>query len=239
MTDSSSATTNRVLTARPTLYNGVQMRSRLEAAFAQYLDEHGFPWSYEGTAYASPRGQYVPDFSTIDPDNGQVTFWEVKPEGHGTAAVLERMRVILASKPDAHLLVVEGSWANGCYDFIVTQKWPQLVPYGVFIVPGCDSWHYLPPADDEARQALRYEAHEAAAELAGALELGWNERTPKFYLAPAECSGEGNLLIWAVAFHKGDALLVSRYRLPWLNAIEVPALHCTGATVYREVRSAP
>lgn len=32
--------------ARPTIYRGIQMRSRLEAAFAQVLDESSVEWVY-------------------------------------------------------------------------------------------------------------------------------------------------------------------------------------------------
>ena len=37
--------------ARPTLYQGFQMRSRLEATVAEWLDAHGLVWKYEGPAY--------------------------------------------------------------------------------------------------------------------------------------------------------------------------------------------
>lgn len=50
------------LTARPTTYKGVQMRSRLEARYAQWLDSVNIDWKYEPQCFASERGQYLPDF---------------------------------------------------------------------------------------------------------------------------------------------------------------------------------
>lgn len=47
---------------RPTVYNGIKMRSRLEAGFAMWLDEMGAVWEYESECFASPLGQYLPDF---------------------------------------------------------------------------------------------------------------------------------------------------------------------------------
>lgn len=48
--------------ARPTIYRGVQMRSRLEATVAEWLDAQSLVWKYEGPAYGSEDGQYLPDF---------------------------------------------------------------------------------------------------------------------------------------------------------------------------------
>lgn len=48
--------------ARPTTYKGIEMRSRLEAGCATWLDEVGLGWEYEPQCFASDRGQYLPDF---------------------------------------------------------------------------------------------------------------------------------------------------------------------------------
>ena len=47
---------------RPTVYRGVQMRSRLEARYAAAMDYLGWEWIYEPGAFASQDGQYLPDF---------------------------------------------------------------------------------------------------------------------------------------------------------------------------------
>jgi hypothetical protein len=48
--------------ARPTLYKGIEMRSRLEADYAACLDRDGEPWEYEPVCFASDEGQWLPDF---------------------------------------------------------------------------------------------------------------------------------------------------------------------------------
>jgi len=48
--------------ARTTYYKGIIMRSRLEASYAEALDRGGFAWKYEPYVFASPSGQWLPDF---------------------------------------------------------------------------------------------------------------------------------------------------------------------------------
>lgn len=108
--------------ARPTVYNGIQMRSRLEATFAGFLDEVGFEWAYEPRAYGSGRAQYLPDFEIrfggIDP-----IYVEVKgPLGTSTelAAIVDRMGIILASEPEARLvLIIAETLARGDFDVAI------------------------------------------------------------------------------------------------------------------------
>lgn len=87
--------------ARPTLYQGVQMRSRLEATFAGLLDAYELPWQYEPQAFASGQVQYLPDFRVVS--GGREWFIEVKP--YIEPGAIERMMVILESIPDANLAV--------------------------------------------------------------------------------------------------------------------------------------
>lgn len=60
--------------ARPTTYKGVQMRSRLEARVAAWMDEGNLRWQYEPRVYKSRAREYLPDFQV-----GDRTFIEVKP----------------------------------------------------------------------------------------------------------------------------------------------------------------
>lgn len=61
-------TYDQTLKARPTKYKGIDMRSRLEAKYAQYLDGQSLlVWEYEPNCFASERGQYLPDFKTVCP----------------------------------------------------------------------------------------------------------------------------------------------------------------------------
>lgn len=101
--------------ARPTTYKGIQMRSRLEALYAQRLDtspQLGLQtWQYEPQCFASPDGQYLPDFR-LEFSDGRVTYVEVKPPTADAEEALARMHIILASEPAADLLVVV---SNGGY----------------------------------------------------------------------------------------------------------------------------
>lgn len=103
------------LVPRTTVYKGVVMRSRLEARFASGLDKLGVPWEYEPRAYASDKGQYLPDFS-IDDGHKHPYFIEVKPtiEASATEAMLRKMMLIWESEPGARLALVSpvlGNWA--------------------------------------------------------------------------------------------------------------------------------
>lgn len=79
--------------ARKTIYNGVTMRSRLEAGFAMWLDRRGWAWEYEPTCFASKNGQWLPDFAidipcvSMDGPHGVTqhtnVYVEVKPAIHG------------------------------------------------------------------------------------------------------------------------------------------------------------
>jgi hypothetical protein len=67
--------TQPTIKARPTVYNGIKMRSRLEAGFAAWLDQNQFDWEYEPCAFASEDGQYLPDFRL----NNVFATWSPKP----------------------------------------------------------------------------------------------------------------------------------------------------------------
>lgn len=100
--------------ARPTLYKGIRMRSRLEADFAAFLDRHGDQWEYEPQCFGSDSGQWLPDFS-ITETTGSPVYVEVKPygliaewrsEGELYARVnslMQKMLVARESVPECHL----------------------------------------------------------------------------------------------------------------------------------------
>ena len=95
------------LTARPTTYNGIKMRSRLEATVASHLDRWGYDWRYEPRAFASPDGQYLPDFELWN-DLGLRTVVEVKGAMlEDPYAVLDRMEIVWATEPKALLVLIE------------------------------------------------------------------------------------------------------------------------------------
>lgn len=104
------------LTARPTIYNGIQMRSRLEATVASNFERWGYDWRYEYRAFASPDGQYLPDFE-LWIDNRLRTVVEVKGEMvDRPAEVFRRMEIVWRSEPNAYLLLIEAeAIQNGFY----------------------------------------------------------------------------------------------------------------------------
>jgi len=94
---------------RITVYRGIEMRSRLEALAAAYLDRHGFAWEYEPICFAGIGGQYLPDFRVLQPKKANV-YLEVKPKPNKLETTvrqqIQRMAVIWESEPDARLIIV-------------------------------------------------------------------------------------------------------------------------------------
>lgn len=84
------------------------MRSRLEASFAEELDNNFIEWVYEGRCYASRDGQYLPDFHVYFDWRDDWEYCEVKPPNADFAEALRRMHIILASEPLARL----GVWTK-------------------------------------------------------------------------------------------------------------------------------
>lgn len=84
------------------------MRSRLEASFAEMLDQELFEWTYESQCFASRDGQYLPDFHVYFHWRDDWEYCEVKPINADHDAALQKMHVILASEPLARL----GVWSK-------------------------------------------------------------------------------------------------------------------------------
>jgi hypothetical protein len=96
-----------MIPARPTIYRGIRMRSRLEAAYAQWLDACGFDWEYEPCAFGGRGGQYLPDFviRRAEVDGHYRDVWvEVKPR-FPTWDGFPRFGIILESLPRAATLL--------------------------------------------------------------------------------------------------------------------------------------
>lgn len=117
---------------RPTTYRGVEMRSRLEARYASWLDQAGATWKYEPCAFADGADQYLPDFRV---DHVQMfkrdhtVYVEVKPTVEQAIDAIPRMAIIWASEPDALLVVEAGcqSWNGMCAAIIggSIDPWPM------------------------------------------------------------------------------------------------------------------
>ena len=116
--------------ARPTTYEGIKMRSRLEADYAGWMDRRGRPWEYEPTCFGSRDGQWLPDFQTrhLDPDGQAGTYVELKSAHlagqfsdekwldtvNRIDGYLSKMTVAWQTKPDALLELI--FWEFGADD---------------------------------------------------------------------------------------------------------------------------
>lgn len=102
-----SASLARRFTPRPTTYNGTPMRSRIEAKYARWLDEHNMRWEYEPQCFASARGQYLPDFLIHDVNilgTPRRLYVELKPVPSAiTRDVRNKAAIIWDSEPDAFI----------------------------------------------------------------------------------------------------------------------------------------
>jgi len=159
--------------ARPTVYNGIKMRSRLEAGFARWLDTWPFvKWQYEPQAFAGKGGQYLPDFvadgfRTAWSDGLHRVYFEVKPpvfgcqtrwdeDPHvdpaeweaGSAAeddLWRRMAIIWASEPEVLLCLVKQKTEGQWADFWVAENSDEFGGEGqrVDLIPG-STFGYVP-----------------------------------------------------------------------------------------------
>lgn len=118
--------------ARPTIYNGIRMRSRLEARFAADLDrcKQHETWAYEGDAYADITGDYLPDFTIVSP-TGETVIVDVKPTERMARDLItsKKMRPVWSTNPEAHLVAVYPTdpKANDTH----RRSWQWCVDYGV------------------------------------------------------------------------------------------------------------
>lgn len=67
----------QVIQAKPTVYKGIEFRSRLEARSAAAFDRRGWRWRYEPDTYVAGRTGYIPDFRLAN-DAGEEFWIEVK-----------------------------------------------------------------------------------------------------------------------------------------------------------------
>jgi hypothetical protein len=121
--------------ARPTLYKGKRMRSRLEADYARHLDEVNaggpesalhFEWHYESECFAGPDGQWLPDFVKEFPKvRGYREFIEVKP-AHIVADAWKKPGNSAAI--DGILLKMSQAWLSDPAAVLVLDFWL----YGAF-----------------------------------------------------------------------------------------------------------
>lgn len=138
-----------VLTARPTLYRGVLMRSRLEADFAAWLDgpaAYGLfgsnQWQYEPLCFADPAGQYLPDF--VVTGDTRTFYIEVKPvylltSDDEACALLDKMRPVWASDAECVLLLAYWSYKDSLIKelFIMEAGSGRVTRFSTRVSPLC------------------------------------------------------------------------------------------------------
>ena len=165
--------------ARPTLYNGIQMRSRLEADYAAALDRRGLQWEYEPICFGGPGGQWLPDFHLP----GFAAYAEVKPAGllktdgflqpESVDEILAKMAVAWHSEPSAMLWLV--FWEYGARESRLTIG--RRPPYPWWLTtPDCEAALWMGMGQYERLTSIQphgekppYHAAGQASELAAAL----------------------------------------------------------------------
>jgi hypothetical protein len=124
--------------AIPTIYNGVQFRSRLEAKWAAFFDLLGWPWQYE----PFDLDGWIPDFLL-----GADILIEVKPVveyPHDIAAEINRSKV-----PSPYVCGIFGcviresfiGWAvmqGGCYGHLGVAKHSRTGRFGLCLDTNCE-----------------------------------------------------------------------------------------------------
>lgn len=129
-------------TARPTVYRGIKMRSRLEADFARFLDSPEaeiFTWQYEPQCFAGLKGQYLPDFKVND-----ASYIEVKPAEIARAdaeIAIRKMEVIWESEPAACLVLIRWVYGltfpeAGAIAFGYDRRWTAFIGDDEMLWPG-------------------------------------------------------------------------------------------------------
>ncbi len=101
--------------AKPTLYCGVQFRSRTEAKYCMLFNMFDVPWTYEPRRFALTSGSYLPDFYLA----GWESWIEIKgiyPTKHEQTLCEELQKVTKQSViiaygwPPQAILLWQGSW---------------------------------------------------------------------------------------------------------------------------------
>lgn len=108
------------ISAKPSEYRGIQMRSRLEVSFAKYLDRMGETWTYEPTIYGPVGRGYLPDFEIVSAV--RPTFIEVKPTIAEAEQAKSKVAVIWETHPDA-LLIIACAEESLFYEALSGSPW--------------------------------------------------------------------------------------------------------------------
>lgn len=125
--------TDHPMKPRPTIYKGVQMRSRLEALFVASI-EGLCTWEYEPMCFADEHGQYLPDFR-LQWTHHTHTYVEIKPRWEDVHDAAAAMTPILATEPGAMLDI-----------YIPTGDWPNI-EFHLAAMRRAGSWRFRRPGE--------------------------------------------------------------------------------------------
>lgn len=159
---------------RPTLYKGIEMRSRLEAKWAAYMDSLDLTWQYEACCYADQTRQYLPDFTILAPGTQRdhtelkICHLEIKPYLRDDSQLLrEQMEVIWESNPDDILLISVGEPNSHTFTPVSGAFWERCQQWqrGWLSERNIDEtaamWEICPPGDPY--EVMDYEIKKIAA----------------------------------------------------------------------------
>ncbi len=132
------------LLARPTTYNGITFRSRLESRWARAFDRAHWDWHYEPERFADPgsvKGEYVPDFR-IDRHTVS-TYVEIQPPLTGLQRVIaaKKLELVWNEHPEAGLWLLHkiADEDGGGFTMNVSVGWPDhawQAGWSSFVVDG-------------------------------------------------------------------------------------------------------
>ena len=146
------------LKAIPTIYHGIEFRSKLEAKYAQAFDRLGIVWEYEGHGFRFDDGtSYCPDFYMPEIE----TYFEVKGVMDDASAkklrllaneVLPLHKRVAIGHPDGSLEVYQ-DWFGSIGDPSpeaqeMCEGWRDSRPDdGAAARCGCGKWFFLASSD--------------------------------------------------------------------------------------------
>jgi hypothetical protein len=130
------------ITAIPTTYKGIQMRSRMEAQVAFLLDQISWPSEYEGESIMLSNGvSYTPDFHLTERSVViECRGYEDERGAKQIAGFIADLHQRAIATDDEFTYIVMGPSACTVYTCDVDGK-RDTYPMAITFCPRCDEWH--------------------------------------------------------------------------------------------------
>lgn len=128
------------MTVIPSIYGGVKMRSKSEAKFAEWCDQHELKWAYEPEGFCAGGQSYLPDFYLPEIR----TFVEIKP--------------LIFIKECSKMLPIISSVEMHKFSFLVIDMHPKITPLLFWdSIDACDSSFFMEePRGNSAQQSNEF-----------------------------------------------------------------------------------